>query len=133
VAAPVALRVPTAAPAPTGPAVRAAFVLRNLVYRRSLVRVLVVRSNAELIRVAASLLSTPDAQWEIAGYTDSSGTGNLSLSQQRAAAVRQFLINRGVPAASLTAVGYGTQNPVRPNTTAAGRAQNRRVEIKRLQ
>jgi OOP family OmpA-OmpF porin len=44
-----------------------------------------------------------------------------------------YLRGKGVPADAMTAVGYGRTRPVAPNTTAAGRAQNRRVEIKRIQ
>jgi len=115
------------------PAAGAPFVLRSITFRTFQAR-MAVAPNAELDGIAASLRSMPDARWEIAGYTDSRGipAGNQRLSQRRAAAVIQYLIGKGVPSTSLTAVGYGAQNPVASNATLAGRAQNRRIEIKRL-
>lgn len=67
----------------------------------------------------------------IIGYTDSTGNDsiNVPLSQKRAAAVAQYLELRGVSAARITAMGMGSQNPIASNSTAAGREQNRRVEI----
>ena len=56
-------------------------------------------------------------------------TSNLELSQKRAEAVMQFLISHGVRPDLLSAKGYGEADPVAPNTTPGGRAQNRRVEI----
>jgi len=69
----------------------------------------------------------------IEGHTDSIGTSaaNQSLSQRRAAAVRDRLANRGVAAARLRAVGYGQTKPRETNTTVEGRARNRRVELLR--
>jgi outer membrane protein OmpA-like peptidoglycan-associated protein len=84
--------------------------------------------------VAASLLANPEIRIEIAGYTDNTGTkfGNLRLSQSRAAAVRFYLARKGVPPARMVSKGYGASGSVAPNTTAAGRAQNRRVELHKL-
>jgi len=67
---------------------------------------------------------------EIAGYTDSRGSEvyNKKLSQKRAEAVKQLLIQKGVEASRLTSVGMGEANPVATNKTAEGRAQNRRIE-----
>lgn len=67
----------------------------------------------------------------IIGYTDSTGNDsiNIPLSQKRAAAVAQYLELRGVSAARITSMGMGSQNPIASNATAAGREQNRRVEI----
>jgi outer membrane protein OmpA-like peptidoglycan-associated protein len=72
-----------------------------------------------------------DAQILIAGHTDSRGNAdyNFSLSADRAAAVQQYLINRGIAAGRLTARGYGPTQPIATNDTAAGRALNRRIEI----
>ena len=84
--------------------------------------------------VAASLLANPDIRIEIAGYTDSTGTkfGNLRLSQSRATAVRFYLARKGVTPARMVAKGYGASGYIAPNSTAAGRAQNRRVELHKL-
>jgi OOP family OmpA-OmpF porin len=84
--------------------------------------------------VAASLLANPDIRIEIAGYTDSTGTkfGNLRLSQARAAAVRFYLARKGVPPPRMVAKGYGASGYIAPNSTPAGRAQNRRVELHKL-
>jgi outer membrane protein OmpA-like peptidoglycan-associated protein len=84
--------------------------------------------------VAASLLANPDIRIEIAGYTDSTGTkfANLRLSQSRAAAVRFYLARKGVAPARMVSKGYGASGYVAPNATAAGRAQNRRVELHKL-
>ena len=89
---------------------------------------------ATLDRVAASLGAYPLLRVEVAGYTDSRGSAaiNLRLSQARAAAVRTYLINKGVPPQQLTSRGFGAGNPIASNITAAGRARNRRVELHRM-
>lgn len=68
---------------------------------------------------------------EISGYTDNVGdaAANQQLSEQRAKSVRDYLIKQGVPAESLTAVGYGQDNPVADNSTEEGRKKNRRIEF----
>jgi Outer membrane protein and related peptidoglycan-associated (lipo)proteins len=67
----------------------------------------------------------------IVGYTDNTGSyeTNMRLSQQRADAVRNYLISQGVSSARLQAIGKGWNDPIATNATAAGRAQNRRVEM----
>ena len=77
------------------------------------------------------MLSSPTARFEVAGHTDSGGqpSFNLRLSQQRADAVRDYLVLVGVPADRVAAVGYGEDFPVARNATPEGRALNRRVEI----
>jgi len=67
----------------------------------------------------------------IEGHTDDRGTEafNLGLSQRRAASVRQYLIDKGVPASRLESVGYGESRPEADNATPEGRAQNRRVVL----
>jgi OmpA-OmpF porin, OOP family len=84
-----------------------------------------------LDRLAKYLLAHPQTKLLIEGHTDSRGSEeyNEALSQRRAEAVANALIDRGVPADSLRAVGRGKDYPVATNTTAAGRQQNRRVEI----
>jgi outer membrane protein OmpA-like peptidoglycan-associated protein len=84
--------------------------------------------------VAQSLNANPDIRIEIAGYTDNTGSEatNLRLSQARADAVRAYLGSKGVAPGRMVAKGYGAANPIAPNSTAAGRAQNRRVELRQL-
>jgi outer membrane protein OmpA-like peptidoglycan-associated protein len=67
----------------------------------------------------------------VGGHTDSSGDAlmNLGLSQKRATAVRLALVDRGVPAAALKAIGFGAQQPIADNTTDEGKARNRRTSI----
>ena len=72
-------------------------------------------------------------EWSVIlkGYTDNSGRAakNLQLSKDRAAAVKAYLVNKGVAASHVQSFGYGSANPLASNTTLAGRAKNRRVEI----
>lgn len=84
--------------------------------------------------VAASLIANPEIRIEIAGYTDNVGSAavNVRLSQNRASAVRAYLAAKGVAVDRMQAKGYGSANPIATNTTAAGRAQNRRVELHKL-
>ena len=68
---------------------------------------------------------------QISGYTDNTGNDsiNIPLSQKRAQAVAHYLNLHGVANNRISVVGYGSANPISPNNTAAGREQNRRVEI----
>ncbi|MDE5807726.1 MAG: OmpA family protein [Muribaculaceae bacterium] len=88
-------------------------------------------SQAALAKVAYNLGQFPDTDVTIVGYTDNTGTEaiNEKLSQERADAVMDYLINAGVPASRLKAIGRGWNDPVASNATPEGRAQNRRVEI----
>jgi OmpA-OmpF porin, OOP family len=82
-----------------------------------------------LDEVARSLSTQQDLKIEIQGYTDSTGpiAYNVKLSQGRADSVKNYLVDKGVSASSLSAHGYGPDSPIASNSTAAGRAQNRRV------
>jgi outer membrane protein OmpA-like peptidoglycan-associated protein len=84
----------------------------------------------QLSRVAAYLKNSPRPV-VIEGYTDSHGSSkkNQALSEQRAQAVSDFLTAQGVPADRVSVVGKGPASPIASNATAAGRAQNRRVEV----
>lgn len=92
-----------------------------------------LKQNAQLslAKVSAILQQYPDLKLQIEGYTDSTGSDeiNQKLSDNRARATQDFLVQQGVTAANVTATGYGKTNPVADNGTAAGRAQNRRVEM----
>ena len=81
--------------------------------------------------VLSLLRAQPEWKMKIEGHTDSTGTkaGNITLSQQRAAAVVAWLVKNGVAKTRLTAVGMGDTKPVAENGTDAGRARNRRVEL----
>jgi outer membrane protein OmpA-like peptidoglycan-associated protein len=83
--------------------------------------------------VAQVLRDFPDISIEVQGHTDSRGNDafNLRLSQQRADAVRQYLINQGIASQRLTSLGYGETAPIESNATNDGRAMNRRVEFHR--
>lgn len=92
-----------------------------------------LKQNAQisLAKVAVIVQQYPDLKLQIGGYTDSVGGDeyNLKLSQDRASSTQAFLINNGVSPASVAFMGYGKADPVADNTTAAGKAQNRRVEM----
>jgi outer membrane protein OmpA-like peptidoglycan-associated protein len=85
----------------------------------------------KLARVSGILLAHPDLKVQVEGYTDNVGGDayNQKLSEQRANRVQNFLASQGVPIQNVSAIGYGTSNPVADNSTAAGRQQNRRVEM----
>ncbi len=88
-------------------------------------------SNKNLDATANILKKYPNNTVVVKGYTDSLGDPNynVDLSQRRAQAVADALKARGVAEDKVSAVGYGAQNPVDTNRTAAGRANNRRVEL----
>ena len=84
-----------------------------------------------LDQFATGLRNNPNADVRIIGHTDSTGTDaiNNPLSIERAAATRDYLVARGVPASHFRIEGRGSREPIADNNTEAGRAQNRRVEI----
>jgi outer membrane protein OmpA-like peptidoglycan-associated protein len=73
----------------------------------------------------------PSADFHIAGHTDSSGSAayNEKLSRERAASVRSYLVTNGIEGGQITSEGYGEKYPITSNKTAAGRQENRRVEV----
>ena len=85
----------------------------------------------KLAKVSGILLAYPSLHLSVEGHTDSIGTPeyNMKLSQRRADAVRDDLVSNGINSANIQAVGMGEDNPVASNSTAAGRQQNRRVEM----
>jgi outer membrane protein OmpA-like peptidoglycan-associated protein len=89
------------------------------------------QSEGVLDRVAAILQRCPDTNVEIAAHTDSDGsTGrNKTVSEDRASAIVEFLVNGGVKRERLSGTGYGESKPIADNSTSAGKAQNRRIEF----
>jgi outer membrane protein OmpA-like peptidoglycan-associated protein len=85
----------------------------------------------KLAKVSGILLAYPNLKVQVEGYTDNVGGEmyNQTLSQQRGDAVRAYLISQGVGPDNITSTGYGMSNPIADNATAAGRAQNRRVQM----
>ena len=81
--------------------------------------------------LAKALEENPDIRIKIDGYTDFIGSEgyNLELSVKRAKAIKNYLVDRGVKSSNISIEGYGKQNPIANNATAAGRAKNRRVEF----
>lgn len=90
------------------------------------------QAQSDLTKFAVSLIQNPDTDVKITGYTDNTGSYavNQKLSEQRANAVRNYLINCGVSPSRLTAIGIPMADYVASNDTPEGRALNRRVEIK---
>ena len=85
----------------------------------------------KLAKVSGILLAYPGLKIQVEGHTDSVGSDdyNQTLSEKRANAVRDYLVTEGVPDGTVSAIGLGKANPVASNDTAAGRQQNRRVEM----
>jgi len=89
---------------------------------------------ARLDAIKEILKNYPNAKFSIEGHTDSDGSDKLNqkLSEDRAAAVMNALIERGINVDNLVSKGFGESMPVATNKTAAGKAQNRRTEIKHI-
>ena len=92
-----------------------------------------LRSEAreDLAKLSGIVLNYPSLRLTIEGHSDNTGNAeiNQTLSEQRANAVRNYLVNQGLAAGSVSAQGLGMNNPVADNDTAEGRQKNRRVEI----
>lgn len=86
---------------------------------------------AELTKAADYMKQHPESHLRLEGYTDSTGSDvhNLTLSQRRSQAVAAFLKSQGVDGSKLTGEGFGPSSPVDTNSTASGKADNRRVEL----
>jgi outer membrane protein OmpA-like peptidoglycan-associated protein len=91
------------------------------------------QSQPTLKEIVGMLTEHPDLALEVEGHTDNVGSAeaNRALSEQRAQAVVAYLTSNGVDASRVMAKGFGATRPVAPNTTAEGRAANRRVELVR--
>lgn len=85
----------------------------------------------KLAKVSGILLAYPGLKVQVEGYTDSTGTPeyNQRLSEQRSMTVRDYLVGQGINMNSVTAQGFGQNDPVASNSTASGRQQNRRVQM----
>jgi len=85
----------------------------------------------KLAKVSGIILAYPGLKIQLEGHTDSVGSDdyNLKLSQERGDSVRTYLVSQGVPADAVTAIGLGKADPVATNDNAAGRQQNRRVDM----
>lgn len=88
-------------------------------------------AQVKLAKVSGILLAYPNLTLQVEGYTDNIGSDeyNQKLSEERANAVRDFLVSQSVPQGSISTTGYGKANPIADNSTNAGRAQNRRVQL----
>ena len=119
--------------APGAPAARPTLILQGVNFQTGR-SVLTAASYAILDQVAASLVANPEIRIEIAGYTDSTGRKltNLRLSMGRAGAVQHYLARKGVSPMRMRARGFGATGYIAPNATPEGRAQNRRVELHKL-
>lgn len=131
-AAPAAPEAPAPTPAPAAPAsVRQSVVIQAdalFDFDKSVVR----PDGKKAIDAALDKLNGVDIEMVIAtGHTDSIGTEryNQKLSERRAAAVKAYLVSKGIPASKITTIGKGETQPVATNKTAAGRQKNRRVDI----
>jgi outer membrane protein OmpA-like peptidoglycan-associated protein len=85
----------------------------------------------KLAKVAGIVSGHPGLRLDVEGHTDSVGTDeyNQKLSEDRGEAVRTYLTGQGMPSSSVTSKGFGEAQPIATNDTAAGRQQNRRVEL----
>ncbi len=112
---------------------RTSVELRGVSFETGKARLL-PQSTQVLDEVVTALLANPQWRVEVAGHTDNTGGAatNRRLSLARAEAVRAYLVQHGVPESQLIARGYGPGDPVASNATAAGRARNRRVELRRI-
>ncbi len=88
-------------------------------------------SLADFDKIIESMAAFPQATLKVVGHTDATGSAeyNQQLSEKRAQAVADYIISNGVDASRVQAVGAGMDNPKASNKTAAGRTENRRVEV----
>lgn len=106
------------------------FAAKNILFATGSYKLL-SSSNKGLNEVVKIMQDNEDLKLAIDGYTDNTGKAdkNQTLSENRADAVKAFLISKGISESRLTAAGHGQNNPVSDNKTASGRAKNRRVEL----
>ncbi len=106
-------------------------VMRNIFFETDKYQ-LKDKSKTELNELLEFLMNNPGVHIEVSGHTDNVGTEayNLELSKKRAASVVDYLVGAGINPGRLTSAGYAFSRPVASNDTEAGRAENRRTEIK---
>lgn len=106
-------------------------VLRNIFFETDQYELKAI-SNAELDKLVSFLIDNPGVRVEIGGHTDNEGSDdyNIDLSMKRARAVYDFLAEHGINTGRLSYKGYGENSPVSSNDSEAGRALNRRTEIR---
>jgi outer membrane protein OmpA-like peptidoglycan-associated protein len=121
------------APTPPPPKAQESIVLPG-VYFDTNSPILKLESGPALEKLVQSLKADPSLHIEIQGYTDNTGAAdrNLKLSADRAASVKQWLIDNGIAGERLTSEGYGALSPIADNGTIEGRAKNRRVEFRKM-
>lgn len=109
------------------------FTLDNLHFESGQSTILKSSYN-ELAELIEYLKLKPTLKIEVSGHTDSDGNdqANLELSRKRAAAVKSYLIKKGISGSRITVIGYGETKPVADNSTTAGKAKNRRTEVRVL-
>jgi outer membrane protein OmpA-like peptidoglycan-associated protein len=114
-------------------AIGEAIKLENILFEKASA-ILLSESYPELDKLYKFLVGSPNVIIEIAGHTSSEGDDkyNLKLSQERAFAISNYLINKGISKSRIEAVGYGETKPLATNDTEEGRKLNRRVEFKIL-
>lgn len=93
---------------------------------------LATKSNTTLNRVVAIMNENPTLRIKIEGHTDNAGNDdtNMTLSEDRAAAVKAYLVSKGISEDRITTEGFGETMPIANNSTSAGRAKNNRVELR---
>jgi outer membrane protein OmpA-like peptidoglycan-associated protein/tetratricopeptide (TPR) repeat protein len=111
--------------------VNASIVLKNIFFDVNQYS-LTTASQIELDKIVQLLSENPTVKIQISGHTDNAGTPatNLTLSNNRAKAVVNYLSSKGIAVARLSFKGYGESQPIAPNTTEEGKATNRRTEMK---
>lgn len=110
------------------------FILENLHFTHN--SAVIEKGSLETLdRLASYLLNEDKSNFEVAGHTDSEGSDmdNQTLSENRATAVKDYLVAKGIEANRLFPVGYGESVPVSDNDTDEGKAKNRRTEMRKLE
>jgi OOP family OmpA-OmpF porin len=129
-AAPVVMPAPAPAPMPKPAPKPQTFRLEGANFATGSSRLL-SGAGSKLDEVVQAAQGQAQVQLSVTGYTDSVGNAdaNVKLSQARAEAVKAYLVSKGVAASRISTAGKGAAEPVADNTSAEGRAKNRRVEV----